>query len=413
MANWRKQQEARRHQVGQWNGSYSRKPPLADRWQARVPAWEKEFCAVIGSVPWPKVVETKKYIYLHDNVLKWDDSAGKEAFDNAKKKFWAEINGLPCDVSLPDPDLHIEHIDWNVAVDPELILDLEREPAPSEKASDEVVILDSSHLLDQSFFCTGWGEAEVIVPTGWEEDEIPPTAGRAEADTLQPPVWEDSGVDVNKQVDTCTGWGEPDPNVNSGGLLQDNVPFPPPPTGWGYSKPNVNSRITGWGEPETDPSKDYHFPPQGWDPHLNAYGGVNYSTGWGEAEINLPKDTDTGEGSWEHYHVPQETVKVSEWVNQENDSWRWKERQQSGFQKTGKGRGNIGNWGSSDASNKRREQVSFRQRSGFQASAYHGNENQMGGRGRRNNRGRKRGGFDYGRSYGDNMATARWEVKTK
>ncbi|KAI9073547.1 hypothetical protein K1719_044495 [Acacia pycnantha] len=28
IANWRKQQEARRHQVGQWNGSYNRKPPL-------------------------------------------------------------------------------------------------------------------------------------------------------------------------------------------------------------------------------------------------------------------------------------------------------------------------------------------------------------------------------------------------
>lgn len=369
--------------MGQWNRSYSRKPPLADRWQATVPAWEKEFCA---AVPWPKLLETKRYIYLHDNILKWDDSAGKEAFDNAKQKFWAEINGLPCEVSLPDPDMHIEHVDWNSTVDPELILDLEREPAPSVKASDEVVILDSSHLLDQSFFCTGWGEAEtqpptgwgeaeVIVPTGWGEDEIPLPTGQVEVHTPKPPAWGNSDVNVYGQVDYCTGWGD-----------------------------------TAWGEAETDPAEDNYCPPQGRDSDLNAYGGVNYSIGWGEAETNLPKDTDTGEGSWEQFWTPQEPAKVSQWPNQENDSWQWKERQQSGFQKIGKGRG-IGNWVSSDGGNKRREK--FRQQSGFQTNTFHGNENQMGGRGRRNNRGGKRGGFAHGRSYGDNMATARWEVKTK
>ncbi|XP_028766640.1 uncharacterized protein LOC114724457 isoform X2 [Neltuma alba] len=411
MANWRKQEDASRHQVGQWNRSYSGKPPL-DRWQATVPVWEKKFCAVIGSVPWPKVVETKKYIYLHDNVVKWDDSAGKEAFDNAKKKFWAEINGLPCDLSLPDPEMHIDNVDWNSTVDPELILDLEREQAPGDKTNDEVVILDGSHLLDPSFFCTGWGEAEAIVPTGWGEDEISPT-GRREADTQQPPVWGDSDVNVHSQADKCTGYGDPSLNVNSG-LLQGNIPVPPP-TGWGDPnpnvnsgvtgcRPNVNSGVTGCREPETNLPKDNHFPPpQGWDSDLNAYGGVNCSTGWGEA--------DTGEGSWEQYCVPQEPAKVSEWVNQENDSWRWKDGQQIGFQKTGKGRGS-GNWGSFDGGNKRREKVAFRQQSGFRTSACHGNENQMGGRGRRNNRGR-RGGFAYGRSYGDNMVTGRWEVRTK
>ncbi|KAK9289436.1 hypothetical protein L1049_007591 [Liquidambar formosana] len=61
-------------------------------------------------------------------VVKWNDSAGEEAFHNAKNRFWAKINGLPCDLPFPDPDIYIDEIDWNPNIDPELVLDLEREP---------------------------------------------------------------------------------------------------------------------------------------------------------------------------------------------------------------------------------------------------------------------------------------------
>ncbi|KAL5827319.1 hypothetical protein ACOSQ3_019154 [Xanthoceras sorbifolium] len=88
-----------------------------------VPLWEKKFCTLIGRVPWQKIVDTKKFMY-GCNVLDWDDSAGNEAFQNAKKRFWAEINGLPCDISLPDPDIYIDEINWNPDIDPELIRDL-------------------------------------------------------------------------------------------------------------------------------------------------------------------------------------------------------------------------------------------------------------------------------------------------
>lgn len=131
-----------------------------------MPRWEKMFCTSVSSVPWPKVVETKKYMSLHHNVMNWDDSACREAFDSAKRRFWAEINGLPCDISLPDPNIYIDDIDWDSSVDPELLLDLEREvkvPTGKEKA-EEVVILDSSFLLNQSFSCTGWGDAESDTP---------------------------------------------------------------------------------------------------------------------------------------------------------------------------------------------------------------------------------------------------------
>lgn len=100
-------------------------------------------------------------MYLYENVVQWNDSAGEEAFHNAKNRFWAEINGLPCDISLPDPDIYIDEIDWNSNIDPELLLDLEREPKATEEVNkNEVVILNSALLLNQSFCCIGWGDAE-------------------------------------------------------------------------------------------------------------------------------------------------------------------------------------------------------------------------------------------------------------
>ncbi|XP_061362974.1 uncharacterized protein LOC133306664 [Gastrolobium bilobum] len=105
-------------------------------------------------------------MYPHDNVVHWDDSAVKEAFDNAKKRFWAKINGLPCNISLPDPDIYIDDVDWNLSVCPELVLDSEREAMVlgEEERYEEVVILGSSLLLNQSFSCTGWGDAEAEIP---------------------------------------------------------------------------------------------------------------------------------------------------------------------------------------------------------------------------------------------------------
>ncbi|EXC10464.1 hypothetical protein L484_008631 [Morus notabilis] len=94
--------------------------------QDNVPSWEKRFCCVIGSVPWRKLVAAKKFMSCHSNILDWDDSAVEEAFQNAKWRFWAEMNGLTCDVSLPDPDIYIDKIDWNPVIDPELMKELDQ-----------------------------------------------------------------------------------------------------------------------------------------------------------------------------------------------------------------------------------------------------------------------------------------------
>lgn len=91
-----------------------------------VPSWEMEFCKSVG-IPWNKVIYTKKYISCHDSVVKWDDSASQEAFQDAKTRYWAKTNGLPCDNPLPDPCKYVDEVDWNAMIDPEVILDLDRD----------------------------------------------------------------------------------------------------------------------------------------------------------------------------------------------------------------------------------------------------------------------------------------------
>jgi len=149
-----------------------------------VPLWEKKFCASIGSVPWRKLIEVKRYMCLHPNVVNWNDSAVKEAFNNAKSRFWAEINDIPCDIPLPDPNIYIDEIDWNSSVNTDLYLDVEREVEARrnmEEKGEEVVIVGSSLLLDQSLSGPGWGDEEDEkltkpyepndVALGWESNQ--------------------------------------------------------------------------------------------------------------------------------------------------------------------------------------------------------------------------------------------------
>ncbi|KAJ4845282.1 hypothetical protein Tsubulata_015090 [Turnera subulata] len=159
--NWRRQRGELHHHDVQGTRSRGKKPSCGS-WQPTVPSWEKKFCYSVGSIPWRKLLETKRFMYLYENVVQWNDSAGEEAFHNAKNRYWAEMNGLPCNISLPDPDVYIDKIDWNCNVDPELLLDLEREPKEPDGGNkgEEDVILGKSLLFNQSFSCTGWGGAE-------------------------------------------------------------------------------------------------------------------------------------------------------------------------------------------------------------------------------------------------------------
>lgn len=139
MGNWKRNQRRnysyespRSHHTG----PAPRPPPHPGLWQNSVPSWEKRFCTSVG-IPWGKVVDAKKYIHYHVDVLNWNDLAGEEAFHNAKRRFWAEINGIPCSISQPDPDIYIDNIDWNPYIDPELMRNLDKEFfAPDEREQD-------------------------------------------------------------------------------------------------------------------------------------------------------------------------------------------------------------------------------------------------------------------------------------
>ncbi|KAF8395766.1 hypothetical protein HHK36_019717 [Tetracentron sinense] len=112
-----------------------------------VPSWVKKFCFLVGSITWRKLLETKKTMFLDENVVQWNDSAGEEAFHNAKKRFWADINGLPYDVPLPDPDMYIDEVDWNSEIDPELLIGLDKKPVvldDEENAGDLLFLFEST-----------------------------------------------------------------------------------------------------------------------------------------------------------------------------------------------------------------------------------------------------------------------------
>ncbi|KAI3415204.1 uncharacterized protein J3R85_015385 [Psidium guajava] len=149
MDSWRGQKGYNHHQGTQWNRLFRRKPPTGN-WRPAVPSWEREFCRLVGSVPWRKLVEAKRYIHLYDKVLKWNDSAAEEAFRNAKERFLAEINGTPCSIALPDPNLHIDEVDWASEVDPELLRDLDRGPEALDGGNNSGMIIFGDVLTYQS-----------------------------------------------------------------------------------------------------------------------------------------------------------------------------------------------------------------------------------------------------------------------
>lgn len=133
---------------------------LAGNWRSAVPSWEKEFCRFVGSVPWKKLVEAKRYIHLYDKVLKWNDSAVEEAFHDAKERFWAEINGIPCSIALPDPNLHIDEVDWVSEVDPELLCDLDRWPEALDGGNNSSTIIFSDVLANQWVSTHGYPDSK-------------------------------------------------------------------------------------------------------------------------------------------------------------------------------------------------------------------------------------------------------------
>ncbi|KAL2535896.1 uncharacterized protein Fot_17287 [Forsythia ovata] len=130
-------------------------------WRPVVPSWEKEFCLKVGLFTWTKFLEAKKYAESthYYKIFDWDDSAGKEAFHNAKSQFYAQINGLSCVNPLPNPNMYIDEIDWDAKVDPEL--DYSRSVSDTDEDEDD----ENKNVPDWYHI-----RLEDIKPTGWDID---------------------------------------------------------------------------------------------------------------------------------------------------------------------------------------------------------------------------------------------------
>lgn len=162
----------------------------AGSWQPTVPAWEKEFCKVVGSMDWETLLQLKKFMHLYDNVMEWNDSAGEEAFSNAKRRYWAKKNSLSCDISLPDPDLYIDKIDWDSEIDHEEFVAVESLPMTpeTEEDHDPVVIFGDCALPNQ--------DLADLPPSGWGDDE----------DYLVPPVTHSSTNNADPWGHSSNEW---------------------------------------------------------------------------------------------------------------------------------------------------------------------------------------------------------------
>ncbi|XP_068661850.1 uncharacterized protein [Aristolochia californica] len=250
MGDWRGHHRESSHQEGPNTPSRSknRRPPSGREgsWQPSVSSWEKKFCYSNCSISWRKLLETKKLMCFYTNVVQWNDSAGEEAFRNAKARFWAELHGVPCNISLPDPDIYIDEIDWNCYIDPELLSELDQPPPPpddEERMDGKAQTLSSgwdSYLLsDKPIVCSGWGDAEVpIKASGWggAEEPVKPSGWGDAEEFLKPSGWGDTDKKINP-----TGWGGAGESVMS--------------SGWEVQKPVTSS---GWGDVEdpVNPVKD-------------------------------------------------------------------------------------------------------------------------------------------------------------
>ncbi|XP_055817946.1 uncharacterized protein LOC129887031 [Solanum dulcamara] len=241
-----------------------------------VPSWEIDFCRAAG-IPWHQVVSAKKYMYCYDNVVKWDDSAGQEALNDAKRRYWAEISGLPRQSPPPNPDVYIDKVDWDSPIDPELILDLDREYFNPNEVENSVK--SEKSLVSE---CTLiWGDKTADNGENpWESSDVQDSKI---ADNGESP-WESGYVQVSK--------------------IGDNGENP-----WGSG--NVQGSKTGdngenpWGSGSVQGSKTFEYTEQTWNEWDNP--------------VNI-KDDDPWERSCPK---TQGTLKDTAWGGSGNESRGW------------------------------------------------------------------------------------------
>ncbi|KAK1277826.1 hypothetical protein QJS04_geneDACA003671 [Acorus gramineus] len=254
-------------------------PTRSGSWQQSVPAWEKRFCTHVCRMPWKKLCETKRVMSIYKSVVQWDDVAGEEAFQNAKARYWAEINGQHCGIPLADPDMYIDNVDWDCDVDPELYSDLDNPPdVPEETMESGKPGLThgwDACLSEQLVVCTGWGDADDVAnpvkdspaETGWGNSNWDIDNKNGNNDAWDGSGWRENNLENNVW---SSGWGDADNMVNP---VKDS----PAEHGWGNSDWGVDNKngnnnswdCRGWG----DTNLEKNVWGTGWDD----------SRGWGRS----------------------------------------------------------------------------------------------------------------------------------
>ena len=140
----------------------------------------------------------------YKSISDWDDAAAFEAFQNAKARYRADINGMPCDIPLPDPDMFIEMVNHKVVIDPKLVEDLEKHPPPRLPDGEK----DGSSGRDSFIFeskpipAAGWGNAG----DGSTEDHHSVNWDKFIEQPHRSPGWGDSENHISRNGDSSDAW---------------------------------------------------------------------------------------------------------------------------------------------------------------------------------------------------------------
>ena len=303
-----------------------------------VPLWEKQFCILVGKIPWGKIVETRKCMYPKDKVVRWDDSASEEAFQNAKKRYWTKINGLPCDVSLPDPDIYIDEIDWDTNIDPELIKDLEGEGPNMNQGNNYKPwgcynVVDLGALNNEAQGLGQWESWRNYVNKG-DNDGNPWESGSLDDPdfAVKDKVWKtwddgnswgnggDEPWDINQGGNYVNKWDNGDDPWKSGShgisAVKDKGCVP-----WGDSGNNVCS----WNQQEPKNLDKGH---NTWESRFGQNNGASQDRGWRDCGNGWGGNQwDNGDNSWKRGFQGVASVKDKGWGDFENKDWGWNQEE--------------------------------------------------------------------------------------
>ncbi|PWA93330.1 hypothetical protein CTI12_AA072120 [Artemisia annua] len=351
--NWRRKGN---QEFGRRKSHYhKRKPPASggnSNGQHNVSSWEERF--VTSSIPWKQFLEAKKYAYLYNNVLNWEDSAAEEAFKTAKDAFYANLQGIPYDVKSHDPDCYNNKIDWNSQENNDLIRDFESEHVVEDIDSNhEPVVIFGDALPDpyKNYAPYGWGDADDKVKGSWgdADDKVKGSWGVSDdlnkgdgngikweeymedgkiicddtnAGCKNNDWWdwnndkaEDQGWNYNVNLAGYEGWNKPDNKaVDRGWSCNDDKAGD---QGWNY---NVNTaRYQGWSGNNNNAvdggwnCNDNKAGDQGWNNYVHDYN--NYYPSYGNNNNYYPS---YGNGNNERY----ETCNFIGHNSQRSRTWR-------------------------------------------------------------------------------------------